>query len=225
MHPGVSSSLLERGGRTALPNFAIFGGAGTVGVELRACLERRGLPLASLSRLGGRHLETPEVTRGPRLFPISLVMGLFLAGAARAEGAGTPATPFVAHAPHGAGSSLGGLITLQAPASGPWQAITVAFSDGLTPSLDVVLFSDNPISSTITDGAAVSVASVDLGKVMGVVHITDCSSLGAPTLCQSEPQAVPAVVPGSGVVYAAVITRTAVTPGANDMTLTAWAPR
>jgi hypothetical protein len=88
----------------------------------------------------------------------------------------------------------------------------------------VVLFSDNPLSSTVTDGAPVSVASVDLGKVVGVVHITDCSRLGAPTLCQSEPRAVPAV-PGGGVVYAAVITRTAVTPGANDMTLTAWAPR
>src|SRR5689334_3298979 len=155
---------------------------------------------------------------------IGLAAGLCPAGAALAQGAGASVTPFVANTPHPAGSSLGGLITLQTPVGGPWQAITAAFSDGLTPALDVVLFSDNPLSSTITDGAAVSVASVDLGKVVGVVHIADCSSLGAATLCQSEPQAVPAV-PGGGVVYAAVITRTAVTPGANDMTLTAWASR
>ena len=159
-----------------------------------------------------------------RPFLVGLAAGLCCAGAALAQGAGTPVTPFVANSPHAAGSSLGGLITLQAPANGSWQTITAAFSDGLTPSLDVVLFSDNPVSSTITDGAPVSVASVDLGKVIGVVHITDCSSLGSPTLCQSEPQTVPAVSGGS-VVYAAVITRTAVTPGANDMTLTAWAPR
>ena len=155
---------------------------------------------------------------------IGLAAGLCPAGAALAQGAGASATPYVANTPHPAGSSLGGLITLQTPVGGPWQAITAAFSDGLTPALDVVLFSDDPVSSTITDGAAVSVASVDLGKVIGVVHITDCSRLGAPTLCQSEPQAIPAAT-GSGMVYAAVVTRTAVTPAVNDMTLTAWAPR
>ena len=155
---------------------------------------------------------------------IGLAVGLCPAGAALAQDVGTSATPYVANSPHAAGSSLGGLIALRAPAGGPWQAITAAFSDGLAPALDVALFSDTPLSSTVTDGAPVSVASVDLGKVVGVVHVTDCSSLGAATLCQSEPQAVPAV-PGGGVVYAAVITRTAVTPGTNDMTLTAWAPR
>jgi hypothetical protein len=61
-------------------------------------------------------------------------------------GGGTSATPFVANSLHPAGSSLGGLLTLRAPASGPWQAITIAFSDGLTLALDVVLFSDNPLS-------------------------------------------------------------------------------
>ncbi len=159
-----------------------------------------------------------------RLFLTGLVAGLCFAGAALAQSVSVAVTPFVANSLHAAGSSLGGLITLRTPASGLWQAITAAFSDGLTPSLDVVLFSANPLSSTITDGAAVSVASVDLGNVIGVVHITDCSSLGTPTVCQAEQQAIP-VVPGSGVVYATVITRTAVTPGPNDMTLTAWALR
>jgi hypothetical protein len=98
---------------------------------------------------------SPSGMRRPVL--LGLAPGPCPAGAALAQGGGTSATPFVANSPHAAGSSLGGLVTLRAPAGGPWQAITAAFSDGLTPALDVALFSDNPLSGTVTDGAAVAV--------------------------------------------------------------------
>jgi aspartate-semialdehyde dehydrogenase len=51
----LSYALPERSARAALPHVAIVGATGAVGVELRACLEWRGFPLASL-----RLLATPR---------------------------------------------------------------------------------------------------------------------------------------------------------------------
>lgn len=128
-------------------------------------------------------------------------------------------TPYVATAPHAAGTSIGGLMSFTTSRAGVLQSVTTTFASGVEPSIDVVLFNDDPSSSTIADGTLVSIAAVDLPKIAGVVHVRDCTLLGrsSPSVCQAQQQAMP--VPADDTLYATVITRTAVTlTGNSDMT-------
>ena len=133
----------------------------------------------------------------------------------------------VANSSHAVGTSLGGLISIPTavPATG-WggtlHSLTMAFADGLNPSVDVVLFGQNPTSSTITDGSAVSIAAADLPKIIGVFQPTVSVLLGAssPLLLQDQVNSLTFGGLTSTTLYAAVIVRgSSVTPAANDMTM------
>lgn len=168
--------------------------------------------------------------------PVALLGALALAcGSARAQLATIPVTPAatvnvtpaVQAASYAAGASVGGLLAFPVTRSttngGLVQSVVVTFTGGATPTLDLVLFSAKPGASTITDKAAISIAAADLGKVVGVIHISDCTLLGtsAPSACQSQQQATPVIVATNGApIYATVITRSSLTPTSTaDMTV------
>jgi hypothetical protein len=137
-------------------------------------------------------------------------------------------TPTVQAASYSAGNCVGALISLTTAArvaagSGLIQSVTATFSSGVLPSLDVIFFNANPSGSTTTDKTAVAIATADLGKVVGVAHLTDTTLLGAssPSVIQSQQQAIPFVLPSGQTLYAAVVTRTAITlTSTSDMILT-----
>lgn len=127
-------------------------------------------------------------------------------------------TPTVQAAAYAAGQCVGGLITLAAAGrlaagSGLLQAVTASFISGVLPSLDVVIFSASPTGSTTADRGALAVATADLAKIVGVVHLTDATLLGtaAPSFVQGEQQAMPFKLPAGTSLFASVVTRTAIT--------------
>lgn len=123
---------------------------------------------------------------------------------------------------------IGGLLLFDGAAraangSGLVQSTRVTFASGSAPSLDVVLFNANPTASTVTDHANLAVVAADLGKVFAVLHVNDCTPLGAasPSVCQAGQQAVPFVLPAGQAIYAAVVARSSVTLGSTtDMGVT-----
>jgi hypothetical protein len=120
-------------------------------------------------------------------------------------------------AAYASGNSVGGLLSFTAAArtgrsTGLVQAITLAMPDALNLTLDVVLFNANPTASTITDKTAIAIATADTGKMIGVVHISDCTSYSVPTLCQAQTVTLPFALPSGQTLYAAVVSRAAFTP-------------
>jgi hypothetical protein len=79
------------------------------------------------------------------------------------------------------------------PGSGLVQSATITDVAGQDAPVDVIVFNQQPTNSTFTDHATCTVNTADLGKVAGVIHITDCTLLGAtaPGVCQAQQQALP----------------------------------
>jgi hypothetical protein len=136
--------------------------------------------------------------------------------------------PTVTAAAYAAGNCIGGLLTFAAAArlaagSGMIQAATCTFVSGVIPSLDLVLFNATPSGGTITDKTALAVATADLAKVIGVVHLTDNALLGAttPSVVQGETAALPFKLASGQAIYGALVTRTAITlTSTSDATVT-----
>lgn len=125
-------------------------------------------------------------------YTTGLVIGglLTLAGAARASGQGYPA---------GAGSVA---------------SATVVFRETAV-ACDIVFFSASPTASTVTDTSALAINAADVGKVVGVLHLTDITSLGTPGIVQSAitQQPVQYALGGSTnpTLYAALVARGSIT--------------
>jgi len=86
----LPSALSEPRSRAALPSVAIVGTTGAVGVELCACLEQRGFPLASLRLLASQRSAGREVAFAGRMLRVEVLdersfedvdLALFSAGA------------------------------------------------------------------------------------------------------------------------------------------------
>jgi len=86
----LPSALSETGSRAVLPSVAIVGATGAVGVELFACLEQRGFPLASLRLLASARSAGREVAFAGRMLRVEVLdehsfedvdLALFSAGA------------------------------------------------------------------------------------------------------------------------------------------------
>jgi hypothetical protein len=135
-------------------------------------------------------------------------------------------TPAVQAASYASGASIGGLLSFTnaaraAAGSGLIQACTASFASGVQPTMDVVFFNATPSGSTVTDKTAVSVATADLSKVIGVIHLSDFTLLGisAPSFGQAQQQSLPFTLPSGTTVYAVVIARSAITlTSTSDMT-------
>jgi hypothetical protein len=137
-----------------------------------------------------------------------------------------PAVTAVAYA---AGAVLGGVLAFPAASralagSGIAQLAACSFASGVVPSLDLILFNASPAGGTITNAVALAIATADLPKVLGVLHLTDAVLLGAsaPSLMQAPVAALPFKLPaGSNTLYGVLVTRTAVTLGSTtDATIT-----
>lgn len=122
------------------------------------------------------------------------------------------AQPTVTAGAYATGNDVGGKITLAGavnavPASGLLQKVAVKFKSAQTAPFDVVIFDADPTSTTITDKTAFSVAVADFQKVQGVVHVTDCTTLGTVSYCIASGLALP-LKPSTGTtLYAAIVTR------------------
>lgn len=110
------------------------------------------------------------------------------------------------------GNAIGGLVTLASASrvsggSGLIQSVVLNLKSAQTTSTDVVFFSANPTGSTCTDKTAFSVAAADFDKVLGVVHVTDWTSLGTPSVGQGQNLAMPFALSSGTTIYACVVTR------------------
>lgn len=125
------------------------------------------------------------------------------------------------------GNVVGGLLTLTsavASAGGQaWvQSAIAAFKSGVVPALDIILFNDNPTASTFTDNAAIAINTADLGKVRGVIHVSDYTLGAAATMSigQAQNQGEPIVLVGTSL-YVVVVARASATLGStSDLILT-----
>jgi hypothetical protein len=98
------------------------------------------------------------------------------------------------------------------------QGASVTFASGVIPVMDMVLFTSPPSGGTITDRVAVAIAAADLGKIVGVLHLTDTTLLGAaaPSIVQATAAVMPFDLWVGTSVYGVLITRAAVTLGSTS---------
>lgn len=129
-------------------------------------------------------------------------------------------TPVVQAAAYAIGTSIGGLLAFPnvCPASGASaivQGATVTFASGVVPPMDLVLFSATPTGGGLTDRTAVVIANVDLPKVVGVLHLTDATLLGAtsPSIVQTTAAVMPFRLSSGSSLYGVLIARGGVTLG------------
>jgi hypothetical protein len=81
--------------------------------------------------------------------------------------------------------------------------------------MDLVLFSAAPAGGTITDRVVVAIAVADLAKIVGVLHLTDTTLLGAaaPSVVQAQAGVMPCDLASGTSLYGVLIARAAVTLG------------
>jgi len=142
-------------------------------------------------------------------------------------------SPTVSTTLYAVGASIGGLQTLANAArvsaaagssgtSGLIQSvemITKSHQPGAT--YDVVFFDANPSGSTCTDHNAVTVASADIGKVIGVSHLADATQAGAAVDIWQDltMRTMPYSLNSATSIFACVITRATPTyPSTSDVT-------
>lgn len=122
---------------------------------------------------------------------------------------------------YASGNVVGGLLVLPnmvrlTGGTAILQKVVVDFKTTQTAQLDLVLFANNPTGTTFTDKAAFSLAAADFNRVIGTVHITDCTSLGTPSVCQASGLALPIQGQGSTTVYGVLVTRGTPTYGSTS---------
>jgi hypothetical protein len=129
-------------------------------------------------------------------------------------------TPLVTAGAYAVGMSIGGLLTFNyvVPVSGGSaiiQGASVTFASGVVPNMDLVMLSQTPTGGTITDHAALVIAPGDLAKVIGVLHLTDATLLGAaaPSVMQATAAVMPFDLRSGTVLHGVLVARTAVTLG------------
>ncbi len=87
------------------------------------------------------------------------------------------------------------------------QSVTLEFKSSQTASTDFVWCgADNPTNTTLTDKSAVALSTSDFNKCR-VIHITDCTNLGTPSVCDAENLALPFSLSSSTTGYGFLVTR------------------
>jgi hypothetical protein len=110
------------------------------------------------------------------------------------------------------GNVLGtGVLSWAVPPTGVIQNVDVEVASTQTAPMDLVLFNDNPTATTFTDKAALAVNAADYRKVIGVIHLTDSTSLGTPTCYQALGLGLAYKLPAGTTMYGCLVTRGAPT--------------
>lgn len=126
----------------------------------------------------------------------------------------SPVTVTVQTATYSSGNVMGGLLSFTAiRQNGYAQSFTLTTPTAQAPTLDLILFNANPTTSTITDKTAIAISAADQGKIIGVVHVSDCGGYSTPTVCQTQNLAMPYSLASGTTMYGALVTRSAITPG------------
>lgn len=119
-----------------------------------------------------------------------------------------------------AGTLLGHKLTLSNPAielggSGIIQGVTIYNQGGESPDLDIILFNENPASTTFTDQAALDVDDNDLDKVSGLISVTSWSAFSDNSVGQERSANFKFQMPASqNTLYIGIITRSALSTAA-----------
>ncbi|RSV41528.1 hypothetical protein CA234_09680 [Sphingomonas sp. ABOLE] len=128
------------------------------------------------------------------------------------------APPTVSASAYAAGQVIGTKFTLPnaarvAAGAGLIQAASLLSKTATTAAIDMIIFSADPTASTLTDKTAPTIAAADIDKIVGVIHLTDWSALGAAALAQNLAVGLPFRLPAGTSLYAVLIARAAITPG------------
>ncbi len=134
-------------------------------------------------------------------------------------------TPTVEAGAYAAGDVIGGKMTFAnavrtsngaAGGTGLIQSITVATKATTTSAqIDVLLFNADPSASTFTENGAIAVNATDMANLIGVVHVTDWTSCGTPSVGFGGSLAIPFSLAGTSL-YAVMVTRGAITPASTS---------
>ena len=137
---------------------------------------------------------------------------------------GSPtSTPTISTSAYVSGYVLGGVQSFAGqPTTGMIPNAAVTFNSGsFSGSVDLVILNASPTGGGASDHAAFALTATDTGKVVGVLHLTDCTSLGGVLAqCQTSGQTQVYTLAASGTtIYAVAVVRGAPTfAGASDVT-------
>lgn len=97
---------------------------------------------------------------------------------------------------YSSGDVIGSLMTFDGitranDVTGILQQATIHCKSAQAAAVDLLIFGANPTNSTFTDNAALAVNSADWDKVTHVIHFTDWTNLGTPSLAQADNLAKP----------------------------------
>jgi len=132
------------------------------------------------------------------------------------------AVPTVSSSPaYAANDAMGGLLTfsnaaLTSGGGGFIQSVVLNFKSAQTAPTDLVWCgASNMPNTTVTDNAAVAVTGADFDKCR-VIHVTDCSSLGTPSVCAADNLAFPFTLSSGTTGYGFLVTRGTPTLGSTS---------
>lgn len=124
------------------------------------------------------------------------------------------------------GQNIGGLLTLTSVTPNAdqrfiLQTVSLACKSTQTVPIDVIFFTANPTGSTITNAAALVIATADYDKISEVVHISDWTALNTASFAQADNLArLMSPTSGSANLYAAIVARGSIASGTtSEMTL------
>lgn len=128
------------------------------------------------------------------------------------------AAPVTTASAYAAGNVLGTKFTLPnaarlAGGAGLIQSASILCKSANTAAVDLILFSADPTNSALTDKTALAINAADYAKVVGVIHLTDWTSLGSAALGQNLAVGLPFRVPAGFDLFAVMVARGAVTLG------------
>lgn len=121
-------------------------------------------------------------------------------------------TPTVSTTAYTAGDVIGAKMTLAslarvAAGSGLIQSVLLHSKSAQTGAVDLLLFSADPSASTFTDNLALALNAADFDKLIGVVHLTDWTNLGTPSIAQGHGLGIPFKLPAGTTIYAVLVAR------------------
>lgn len=113
---------------------------------------------------------------------------------------------------YASGNVLGALMTLASAVgfsggTGVLDRVTAQCKSNQSAQIDVILFSANPTNSVFTNKAAVTVDPADWSKAIGVVHITDWTTIGTPSVGQAIGVGMDVYAQSGTSLYAVAVTR------------------
>lgn len=165
---------------------------------------------------GGPLVDTDDASGGYR-------EEVVVAGKTKAVNTALTVTASSAYA---SGNVIGALMTIAgasraAGMGGLVQSAVAPCKSAQTGAVDIIYFNANPSSSTFTDKQALAVNAADIGKIIGVAHVTDWTSLGTPSIGQAQNLAMPFSLPDGTTLYAVAVARSTPTYGStSDLSVT-----